>query len=90
MLPRKQDQARIENDMELFMRDIEEDPEFRANINIFKSQENNVAVQQQEDVEDMSDEELPEISLEEMLDEMAIHMDEPDNVQDEDEDMMQM
>ncbi|KAG1130589.1 hypothetical protein G6F60_004255 [Rhizopus arrhizus] len=90
MLPRKQDQARIENDMELFMRDIEEDPEFRANINIFKSQENNAAVQQQEDVEDMSDEELPEISLEEMLDEMAIHMDEPDNVQDEDEDMMQM
>ncbi|KAG0752407.1 hypothetical protein G6F22_021878 [Rhizopus arrhizus] len=66
MLPRKQDQARIENDMELFMRDIEEDPEFRANINIFKSQENNVAVQQQEDVEDMSDEELPEISLEEI------------------------
>jgi nonsense-mediated mRNA decay protein 3 len=90
MLPRKQDQARIENDMELFMRDIEEDPEFRANINIFKSQQNNAAVQQQEDVQDMSDEELPEISLEEMLDEMAIHMDEPDNVQDEDEDMMQM
>ncbi|KAG1140439.1 hypothetical protein G6F37_008024 [Rhizopus arrhizus] len=90
MLPRKQDQARIENDMELFMRDIEEDPEFRSNINIFKSQQNNAAVQQQEDVQDMSDEELPEISLEEMLDEMAIHMDEPDNVQDEDEDMMQM
>ncbi|EIE88232.1 hypothetical protein G6F46_004810 [Rhizopus delemar] len=90
MLPRKQDQARIENDMELFMRDIEEDPEFRANINIFKSQQNNAAVQQQEEVQDMSDEELPEISLEEMLDEMAIHMDEPDNVEDEDEDMMQM
>lgn len=90
MLPRKQDQARIENDMELFMRDIEEDPEFRANINIFKSQQNNAAVQHPEEVENMSDEELPEISLEEMLDEMAIHMDEPDNVQDEDEDMMQM
>ncbi|KAG0737352.1 hypothetical protein G6F62_009704 [Rhizopus arrhizus] len=88
MLPRKQDQARIENDMELFMRDIEEDPEFRANINIFKSQQNNAAVQHPEEVENMSDEELPEISLEEMLDEMAIHMDEPDNVQDED--MMQM
>jgi nonsense-mediated mRNA decay protein 3 len=88
MLPRKQDQARIENDMELFMRDIEEDPEFRANINIFKSQQDNAAVQHPEEVENMSDEELPEISLEEMLDEMAIHMDEPDNVQDED--MMQM
>ncbi|KAI9251565.1 NMD3 family-domain-containing protein [Sporodiniella umbellata] len=89
MLPRKQDQARIENDMELFMRDLEEDPEFRSNINIFKN-ENQAVVQ--EDVNDMSDEEAPEISLEEMLDEMAIHMDGPDerHVEDEDEDMMEM
>ncbi len=94
MLPRKQEQAKIENDMELFMRDIEEDPEFRSTINIFKQQ--NAPTTAPVDTEDMTDndaseEEFPEISLEEMLDEMAINMDGPDHEQeDEDEDMMQM
>ncbi|KAI8992535.1 NMD3 family-domain-containing protein [Pilobolus umbonatus] len=85
MLPRKQDQARIENDLELFMRDIEEDPELRSTIDIFKSEAQKAA---ETDMEDGSDDELPEISLEEMLDEMAINTDGPDD--DMDEDMMQM
>lgn len=93
MLPRKQEQAKIENDMELFMRDIEEDPEFRSTINIFK--QTNVPAAAPVDNDEMtdndaSDEEFPEISLEEMMDEMAINMDGPDAVHDEDEDMMQM
>ncbi|KAI9490451.1 NMD3 family-domain-containing protein [Zychaea mexicana] len=87
MLPRKQDVARIENDMEMFMRDIEEDPEFRSNINIFKSQSE--ARQQQPAVDhgamtdssDIEEEDFPEISLEEMLDEMQINQDTSDQQQ---------
>lgn len=91
MLPRKQDQAKIENDMELFMRDIEEDPEFRSTINIFKQENVQPQTVDNDEMTDAEDEEFPEISLEEMLDEMAINMDGPDHQdQDEDEDMMQM
>jgi nonsense-mediated mRNA decay protein 3 len=91
MLPRKQEQAKIENDMELFMRDIEEDPEFRSTINIFKSANNNAApVATEAMTDDELDDELPEIALEEMMDEMNINMDGPDQAEDEDEDMMQM
>ncbi|KAI9356908.1 NMD3 family-domain-containing protein [Pilaira anomala] len=92
MLPRKQEQAKIENDMELFMRDIEEDPEFRSTINIFKSDTTNAPAPVDTDEmtdNDGSDDEFPEISLEEMMDEMAINMDGPD-AEEEDEDMMQM
>lgn len=92
MLPRKQEQAKIENDMELFMRDIEEDPEFRSTINIFKSDTTNAPAPVETDEmtdNDASDDEFPEISLEEMMDEMAINMDGPD-AEEEDEDMMQM
>ncbi|KAG2175949.1 hypothetical protein INT44_000427 [Umbelopsis vinacea] len=81
MLPRKQDQARIENDLELFMRDLEEDPEMRSTINIFKNQ----VVQENKDISMDADEELseeeedfPEVSLEEMLDEMNLQDGEPD------------
>jgi nonsense-mediated mRNA decay protein 3 len=93
MLPRKQEQAKIENDMELFMRDIEEDPEFRSTINIFKDETKVAAAPVDNDEmtdNDGSDEEFPEISLEEMMDEMALNMDGPDDVDQEDEDMMQM
>ncbi|KAJ1971156.1 ribosome-binding protein, partial [Dimargaris cristalligena] len=40
VLPRKQDQEKIEQDYELFLRDLEEDPEFRATINLYKADEN--------------------------------------------------
>lgn len=81
MLPRKQDQAKIENDMEMFMRDIEEDPEFRSTINVFKNQGQPSAAQPSGDAmmeSDIEEEDFPEISLEEMLDEMQINMDGPD------------
>ncbi|KAI9280698.1 NMD3 family-domain-containing protein [Sporodiniella umbellata] len=71
MLPRKQDQARIDNEMEMFMRDIEEDAEFRANINIFKNDHTSL----EQPLEEDSDQELPEIGLDEMLDEISLHTD---------------
>ncbi|CAO3626961.1 unnamed protein product [Cunninghamella echinulata] len=93
MLPRKQDQAKIEYDMEMFMRDIEEDPELRSTVNIFKNQNNNNNKAATTDDNDMmtdgeeEEEDFPEISLEEMLDEMQINLDGPDHV-DDDEMMM--
>lgn len=81
MLPRKQDQARIENDLELFMRDLEEDPEMRSTINIFKNQvvqENKDISMEGDDEEDFEEEDFPEVSLEEMLDEMNLQDGEPD------------
>ncbi|KAF9739209.1 ribosome-binding protein [Paraphaeosphaeria minitans] len=39
MLPRKQDQEKMERDFELFLRDVEEDPEFRAGIQVYKQQQ---------------------------------------------------
>ena len=95
LLPRKQDQARIEQDMEMFMRDIEEDPEFRSTINIFKNAQQKQQQQQQPvdenamvDSEEEEEQDFPEISLEEMLDEMKINQDGPDEPHQDDDVMM--
>ncbi|CAO3616970.1 unnamed protein product [Cunninghamella blakesleeana] len=91
MLPRKQDQAKIEYDMEMFMRDIEEDPELRSTVNIFKNQNTTTITTNNNDMmtdnEEEEEEDFPEVSLEEMLDEMQINLDGPDHV-DDDEMMM--
>lgn len=39
MLPRKQDQERLERDFEMFLRDVEEDDEFRAGMHLYKNQQ---------------------------------------------------
>jgi len=39
MLPRKQDQAKEELDYEQFLRDVEEDPELRQTVNLYKQQQ---------------------------------------------------
>ncbi|CDS10222.1 hypothetical protein LRAMOSA02898 [Lichtheimia ramosa] len=91
LLPRKQDQARIEQDMEMFMRDIEEDPEFRSTINIFKNQQQNQQPADENamvDSEEEDEQDFPEISLEEMLDEMKINQDGPDEAHNDDDVMM--
>ncbi|CAM0140809.1 unnamed protein product [Umbelopsis sp. WA50703] len=87
MLPRKQDQARIENDLELFMRDLEEDPEMRQTINIFKSefvQQNKDINMETTDSEVEEEEDFPEVSLEEMLDEMQLQDGGPDEQYEDD------
>lgn len=50
------------------MDDLEEDKEFRQNINIYKS-ENIVP----SDADDMEDAEVPRITLEEMLEDLSIN-----------------
>ena len=46
MAPRKQDQERIEQDYEMFLRDLEEDAELRSTVNLYKADK----VKKQDDV----------------------------------------
>lgn len=55
------------------MDDLEEDKEYRQNINIYKKS-NTMPV----DVDDMEDPNAPRITLEEMLDDLVIGSDEDD------------
>jgi len=52
MLPRKQDQARMEKDFEMFLQDVEEDEELRATMALYKAQQE----QQQRDADAMDTE----------------------------------
>jgi len=68
-----------------FMEDLEEDPISRANVNIYKDSDkmaNMMAI----DTDDVDDEALPQITLMEMLDDLAIDDDEKEQ-SDEDESM---
>lgn len=80
MLPRKQDQEKMERDFELFLRDVEEDEDVRHGMHIYKQPAgdaggaNNAAEMDM----DESDEEdgLPQIPMEQLLDEfeeMTMH-----------------
>ncbi|XP_052862738.1 60S ribosomal export protein NMD3-like [Anopheles cruzii] len=58
----------IENDYNEFLEDLEEDPELRQNVNIFKDSKRQIAV----DTNDMDDPSVPRITLEEMLDDLVL------------------
>lgn len=59
----------FQSDYNEFLDDLEEDPDMRQNINIFKdSKKQQMAV----DVNDLEDPSLPQITLEEMLDDLVI------------------
>ncbi|KAJ4322746.1 ribosome-binding protein [Neodidymelliopsis sp. IMI 364377] len=70
MLPRKQDQERMERDFELFLQDVEEDPELRATMALYKAQQE----QQQREADAMETEDEGEedeglaIPMEQLLD----------------------
>ncbi|KAF9163887.1 hypothetical protein DFQ26_002044 [Actinomortierella ambigua] len=76
MAPRKQDQERIEQDYELFLRDLEEDPELRATVNLYKSdkakQQQTPDVAMDDDEEEEEEEDFPEVSLDELLDNLTL------------------
>lgn len=73
MLPRKQDQERMERDFEMFLRDVEEDSDLRAGIALYKAQQAKAAADAMEIEEseagDNDDEGLA-IPMEQLLDEM--------------------
>jgi len=81
MLPRKQDQERMDRDLEMFLRDVEEDTELRSTVALYKAQQEKrraekmeldaveaASVAQTEETEEGEDE-LPKIDMEELLDE---------------------
>lgn len=85
MLPKRQDQEKQERDYELFLRELEEDPEIRQTIDLFKSEASNRARLPRpalmqgleetsgavEDVEEIESDDgsLPEIDIGELQDE---------------------
>jgi len=77
MLPRKQDQERVERDYEMFLRDVEEDTELRSTLAVYKAQQEkrekdrmegleNASVAETEETEE--GEEVPKIDMDELLD----------------------
>lgn len=88
MLPKKQDQERMERDFEMFLRDVEEDTELRSTLALYKAQQEKKEKDRMEGLETASvveteqtedGEEVPKIDMEELLDdfnELDVHDDE--------------
>jgi nonsense-mediated mRNA decay protein 3 len=80
MAPRKQEQEKLERDFEMFLRDVEEDEELRQGLALYKLQQQkkkasmkmDVDVESQPEVmdEDESDDGVPEIPMEQLIDDM--------------------
>ena len=77
LLPKKQDQERIERDFEMFLQDVEEDQDLRSTVALYKAEQQQKARDRMEGVETASvavteqtgdDEEIPRIDMEELLD----------------------
>ena len=77
MLPRKQDQERMEQDFEMFLRDVEEDTELRSTLAVYKAQQEKRQRDKMEGLETASaaetdetgeEDEVPKIDMDELLD----------------------
>lgn len=80
MLPRKQDQERVERDFEMFLRDVEEDADLRNSLAVYKAQKERMkkdamegvevasAAETEENEETADGESVPQIDMEELLD----------------------
>ncbi|WBW70603.1 ribosome export adaptor Nmd3 [Schizosaccharomyces osmophilus] len=68
---KKQDVDRQEHDYEIFLRNLEEDPELRQGVNLYKSNTPKASANDAEmDEEDEVDENVPPISVDELLDDV--------------------
>ncbi|KAJ3376138.1 hypothetical protein GGF31_000205 [Allomyces arbusculus] len=87
--PKKGQQDKLDADYETFLRDLEEDPELRSAINLYKDPEweSKAALAAQEaaaqanmdsDMDMDPEEDFPEVGLEELLDDMSLNDDGPD------------
>jgi nonsense-mediated mRNA decay protein 3 len=68
----KAEKAIAERDLELFLRDVEEDPELRGMINLFK--DGDEVIDEEDEMVDSEDEpeaDFPEIQFDELLDDIA-------------------
>ncbi|TQS34527.1 hypothetical protein Golomagni_05084 [Golovinomyces magnicellulatus] len=70
LLPKKADQEKANRDYEMFLRDVEEDPELRQTFALYKNQQ---AIRDEEDINAMEtddeDDEVPRINMDELLEE---------------------
>ncbi|CAI2180000.1 2642_t:CDS:2 [Funneliformis geosporum] len=71
MAPRKQDANKMEEDYESFLQDLEEDPELRQNVNLYKSS-NAMNVDTTAEESTAEEEDFPEIKLEELLEDLTL------------------
>ncbi|KAK5081909.1 ribosome-binding protein [Exophiala xenobiotica] len=72
LLPKKADQARMDADYEMFLRDVEEDPELRQTLALYKAQQRQKQADEMSMVttEDSGDDEVPRIDVEDLLEDM--------------------
>jgi nonsense-mediated mRNA decay protein 3 len=75
LLPKKADQQRLETDYEMFLRDVEEDPELRSTLALYKAQQQKKTQDAMTGLEAMSigeteesEDEVPQINMDELLD----------------------
>ncbi|KAL8712931.1 MAG: hypothetical protein Q9220_002789 [cf. Caloplaca sp. 1 TL-2023] len=77
MLPRKQDQERMDQDYEMFLRDVEEDQELRSTMALYKAQQakrdkdmmDGMEIASVAETDETGGEDLPRIDMDELLDE---------------------
>ena len=77
VLPKKQDQDRMERDYEMFLRDVEEDTDLRGTLAVYKAQQASKEKDRMEgietasvaDTEETEGDEVPGFDMEELLDE---------------------
>jgi len=72
MAPRKQDANKMEEDYELFLRELEEDPELRQNVNLYKASNSMDIDTAAEESTVEEEEDFPEIKIEELLEELTL------------------
>ncbi|CAG8652903.1 15635_t:CDS:2 [Dentiscutata heterogama] len=68
----KLDLEKMDQDYELFLRDLEEDSELRQNINLYKSNNNAMDIDTTVEENNDEDDDFPEVKLEELLDELTL------------------
>ena len=77
LAPKKEDQQRLENDFEMFLRDVEEDTELRQTLALYKAkhQKKTDAMEGVEGAEESSvveteasEDEVPRINVDELMD----------------------
>lgn len=71
LLPKKADQERMDNDYEMFLRDVEEDTELRATLALYKQQQAKREAEAMSvvETEDGEEDDVPQIDMNELLDE---------------------
>lgn len=69
LLPKEADQARMEEEYEQFLRDVEEDDEYRSTMALYKAQQKKVDPDAMSIAEtDGGDDDLPRVNMDELLD----------------------